>query len=124
MVSQDFICHSNNLLGIVGKKGNCIKSIYVHVVIKSINNVKRFFKDGAENNYRHIGCVAATLNNRVLHKTHISCNNTVKYFVCKQSEYFFMGMFALFLPIVDFLPLLIFSVISLRISNIINTTKI
>jgi hypothetical protein len=81
VVSQDFICHSNNLLGIVGKKGNCIKSIYVHVVIKSINNVKRLFKDGAENNYRHIGCVAATLNNRVLYKTRISCNNTVKYFV-------------------------------------------
>jgi hypothetical protein len=82
-----------------------------------------FFKDDA-GDYRTIGCVAATLNNSVLYKTHISCDDTVEYFVCKQSEYFFMGMFALFLPIVDFSPLLIFSAISLRICNIINTRKI
>jgi hypothetical protein len=54
---------------------------------KSIINVKLFFKDDAED-YKPIGCVAATLNNSVLYKTHISCNNTVEYFVCKQSEYF------------------------------------
>jgi hypothetical protein len=64
---------------------------------KSINNVKLFFKDDA-GDYKPIGCVAATLNNSVLHKTHISCDDTVKYFVCKQSEYFFMVKFALFLP--------------------------
>ena len=91
--------------------------------VKSINNVKRFFKDDAGDD-NPIGCVAATLNNSVLYKTRISCDHTVKYFVCKQSEYFFMGMFALFLPIVDFVPVLIFSVISLRICNIINATKI
>jgi hypothetical protein len=90
---------------------------------KFINNVKRFFKDDARD-YKPIGCVAATLNNSVLYKTHISCNDTVKYFVCKQSEYFFMGMFALFLPMVNLLPLVIFLVISLRICNIINATKI
>ena len=89
---------------------------------KFISNVKRFYKDDA-GDYRLIGCVAATLNNSVLYKTHISCNETVKYFVCRQSEYFSMGMFALFLPMVDFLPLAIFSVISLRICNIINATK-
>jgi hypothetical protein len=33
-------------------------------------------------------------------------------------------MFALFLPIVDFVPVLIFLVISFRICNIINATKI
>ena len=91
--------------------------------IKSIINVKLFFKDDA-GDYKPIGCVAATLNNSVLYKTHISCNNTVEYFVCKQSEYFFFGMLALCLPIVDFLPLLIFSAISFRICNIINATKI
>jgi hypothetical protein len=89
---------------------------------KSINNVKRFLKDDARD-CKPIGCVAATLNNSVLYKTHISCDETVNYFVCKQSEYFFMGMSALFLPMVDFLPLVIFSVISLRICNIINATK-
>ena len=90
---------------------------------KSIYNVKRFFTDDA-GDYKPIGCVAATLNNSVLYKTNISCNDTVKYFVCKQGEYFYMGMFALFLPIVDFLPLFIFSVISFKICNIINATKI
>jgi hypothetical protein len=81
---------------------------------KSIINIKRFFKDDAED-YKPIGCVAATLNNSVLYKAHISCNETVNYFVCKQSEYICMGMFALFLSMVDFLPLLIFSVILFRI---------
>ena len=90
---------------------------------KSIINIKRFFKDDA-GDYKPIGCVAATLNNSVLYKTHIFCDETVNYFVCKQSEYFFMIMFALFLPMVDFLPLVIFSVISLRICNTINATKI
>ena len=90
---------------------------------KSIINVKLFSKDDA-GDYKTIGCVAATLNNSVLYKTHISCNDTVEYFVCKQSEYFFMDMFALFLPMVDFLPLFIFSVILLRISYIIIVTKI
>jgi hypothetical protein len=52
----------------------------------SINNVKRFFKDDA-GDYKPVGCVAATLNNSVLHNTHKSCDGTVKYFVCKQSEY-------------------------------------
>ena len=56
----------------------------------SINNVKRFFKDDAKD-YKPIGCVAATLNNSVLLKTHIACDETVKYFVCKLSEYFFIG---------------------------------
>ena len=55
-----------------------------------INNVKRFFKDDA-GDHTLIGCVAATLNNSVLYKTHISCDETVKYFVCKLSEYFFIG---------------------------------
>ena len=54
---------------------------------KSINNVKLFFTDAA-GDYEPIGCVAATVNNSVLYKTHISCDETVKYFVCKQSEYF------------------------------------
>ena len=56
---------------------------------KSISNVKRFFTDD-ERDYTPIGCVAATLNNSVLHKTHIPCDDAVKYFVCKQGEYFFM----------------------------------
>ena len=56
----------------------------------SINKVKRFFKDDAKD-YKPIGCVAATLNNSVLLKTHKSCDETVKYFVCKLSEYFFIG---------------------------------
>ena len=90
---------------------------------KSIINVKLFFKDDA-GDYKPIGCVAATLNNSVLYKTHISCDDTVEYFVCKQSEYFFMDMFAMFLPMVDVLPLFIFSVILLRICYIINATKI
>ena len=98
-------------------------TIYVHVFIKSINNVKRFFTDDAGDN-RPRGCVAATLSNSVLHKTHISCDETVKYFFCKQSEYFCMTMFVLFLPIVDFAPLLTFLVISFRIYNITNATKI
>ena len=84
---------------------------------KYIDNVKRFFKDDAVD-YKPIGCVAATLNNSVLYKTHIACDEIVNYFVCKQSEYFFMVMFVLFLPAVDFVPLLIFLVISLRICNI------
>ena len=85
--------------------------------INSINNVKRFFKDDA-GDYKPIRCVAATLNNSVLHKTHLSCDETVKYFFCKQSKYFFMIMFALFLPIVNFAPMLTFLVISFRIYNI------
>jgi hypothetical protein len=111
------------LKGLLIRKGvvaNLFTSLYFS---KSIINIKLFFKDDA-GDYKPIGCVAATLNNSVLYKTHISCNHTVKYFVCKQSEYFFMGMFALFLPILDFSPLLIFSAISLRICNIINTRKI
>jgi hypothetical protein len=84
---------------------------------KYIDNIKRFFKDDT-GDYKPIGCVAATLNNSMLHKTHISCDETLEYFVCKQSEYFFMVMFALFLP------LLIFLVISFRICNIINATRI
>jgi hypothetical protein len=87
------------------------------VFINSINNVKRFFKDDA-GDYKPIRCVAATLNNSVLHKTHLSCDETVKYFFCKQSKYFFMIMFALFLPIVNFAPMLTFLVISFRIYNI------
>ena len=110
------------LKGIFGKKGNCINSIYVHVFINSINNVKRFFKDDA-GDYKPIRCVAATLNNSVLHKTHLSCDETVKYFFCKQSKYFFMIMFALFLPIVNFAPMLTFLVISFRIYNITNARK-
>jgi hypothetical protein len=62
---------------------------------KYINNVKRFFKDDA-GDYRTIGCVAATLNNSVLYKTHISCDHTVKYFVCKQSEYFYGYVLSVF----------------------------
>ena len=54
---------------------------------KLINNVKRFFTDDA-GDYTPIGCVAATLNNSVLHKTHISCDETMHFFFCKQSEYF------------------------------------
>jgi len=65
--------------------------------IKSTFNVKGFLKDDA-GDYRSIGCVAATLNNSVLHKIHIPCDGIVKYFVCKQREYFFMVMFSLFLP--------------------------
>ena len=71
----------------------------------SINNIKRFFTDDA-GDYKPIGCVAATLNNSMLHKTHISCDDTVKYFVCKQSEYFIWV--SLFLPIVDIVPPLLF----------------
>ena len=41
--------------------------------------------DDAED-YKPIGCVAATLNHSVLYKTHISCDETVKYFVCKQKS--------------------------------------
>ena len=111
------------LKGLLIRKGvvaNLFTSLYFS---KSIINIKLFFKDDA-GNYTPIGCVAATLNNSVLYKTHISCDDAVKYFVCKQSEYFFMGMFALFLPIVDFSHLLISSVISFRICNIINTRKI
>ena len=79
MVRQDFNCHYNTLFqGIINKKGTCIKSIYVHVQL--------FFKDEA-GDYKYIGCVAATLNNSVLQKTCIPCDDTVKYFVCKQSEY-------------------------------------
>jgi hypothetical protein len=79
VVSQDFNFHSNKLFnGIINKKGTCIKSIYVHVQL--------FFKDEA-GDYKPIGCVAATLNNSVLQKTRIPCDATVKYFVCKQSEY-------------------------------------
>ena len=73
----------------------------------SINNVKRFFKDDT-GDYKPIGCVAATLNNSVLYKTHISCDETVKYFLCKQSEYFFMVMFALFLQMCTFYHFAIF----------------
>jgi hypothetical protein len=54
---------------------------------KYIDIVKLFFKDDT-GDYKPIGCVAATLNNSVLYKTHIPCDETVKYFVCKQSEYF------------------------------------
>jgi hypothetical protein len=54
---------------------------------KYIDIVKRFFKDDT-GDYKPIGCVSATLNNSVLYKTHISCDETVRYFVCKQSEYF------------------------------------
>jgi hypothetical protein len=50
------------------------------------DNLKRLFKDDT-GDYNPIGCVAATLNNSVLLKTHISCDETVRYFVCKQSEY-------------------------------------
>ena len=53
---------------------------------KYIDNVKRFFKDDT-GDYNPIGCLAATLHNSVLLKTHISCDETVTYFVCKQSEY-------------------------------------
>ena len=84
----------------------------------SINNVKRFFIDDA-GDYKPIGCVAATLNNSVLHKTQISCVCTVKYFVCKQSEYLLWVCSPFFLPIVDFVPLLIFS-----LCNITNAAKI
>ena len=52
--------------------------MYVHVQL--------FFKDEA-GDYKPIECVAATLNNSVLQKTRIPCDATVKYFVCKQSEY-------------------------------------
>ena len=47
---------------------------------KYIDIVKRFFKDDT-GDYKPIGCVSATLNNSVLYKTHISCDETVKYFV-------------------------------------------
>jgi hypothetical protein len=50
------------------------------------DNLKRLFKDDT-GDYNPIGCVAATLNNSVLLKIHISCDETVRYFVCKQSEY-------------------------------------
>jgi hypothetical protein len=79
VVSQDFNVHSNNLVkGIINKKCTCIKSIYVHVQL--------FFKDEA-GDYKPIKCVAATLNSSVLQKTRIPCDGTLKYFVCKQSEY-------------------------------------
>jgi hypothetical protein len=71
---------------------NLFTSLYFS---KSIINVKLFFKDDA-GDYKPIGCVAATLNNSVLYKTHISCNDTVKNFACKHSEYISTGMFALF----------------------------
>jgi hypothetical protein len=75
-----------------------VASLYtVHVLQKVYNNVKLFFTDDAED-YKPIGCVAATLNNSVLYKTHISCDETVEYFVCKQSEYICMVIFDLFLP--------------------------
>ena len=64
-----------------------VASLYtVHVLQQVYNNVKLFFTDDA-GDYKPIGCVAATLNNSVLYKTHISCNDIVEYFVCKQSEY-------------------------------------
>ena len=76
------------LKGLLIRKG-LVGSLYMSVYFsKSINNIKRFFTDIA-GDYKPIGCVAATLNNSVLHKTHISCDDTVKYFVCKQSEYFY-----------------------------------
>jgi hypothetical protein len=75
-----------------------VASLYtVHVLQKVYNNVKLFFADDA-GDYKPIGCVAATLNNSVLYKAHISCDETVKYFVCKQSEYICMVIFDLFLP--------------------------
>ena len=75
-----------------------VASLYtVHVLQQVYNNVKLFFTDDA-GDYKPIGCVAATLKNSVLHKTHISCDETVKYFVCKQSEYICMVIFVLFLP--------------------------
>ena len=123
MVRQDFNFHSKELSkGIINKKGTCSKYIHVHVFINYIINIKLFFKDDA-GDYKPIGCVAATLNNSVLYKTHISCDHTVKYFVCKQSEYFY-GYVLSVLPIVEFVPFVVFSVISLRICNITNATKI
>ena len=94
MVRQDFNFHSNELFkGGINKKGTCRKSLYMSMYLsKYINNVKLFFTDAAVD-YKPIECVAATLNNSVLYKTHISCDGTVKYFVCKQSEYCCMGMF-------------------------------
>ena len=77
---------------------------------KSINNVKRFFK-GDAGDYKPIGCVSATLNNSVLYKTHISCDDTVEYFACKQSEYFFMVMFTVFTKCVRCTPLRYFMII-------------
>ena len=87
---------------------------------KYIDNVKRFFKDDT-GDYNPIGCVAATLNNSVLLKTHISCVETVRYFVCKQSEYLLWVCSPLFLTIVDFVPLLIFSICN--ITNAIKTKQ-
>jgi hypothetical protein len=89
---------------------------------KYIDNVKRFFKDDI-GDYNPIGCVAATLNNSVLFKTHKSCDETEKYFVCKQSEYLLSVCSPPFfvLPIVDFVPLLIFSICN--ITNAIKTKQ-
>ena len=58
-----------------------VASLYtVHVLQKVYNNVKLFFTDDA-GDYIPIGCVAATLNNSVLHKTHISCDETAIFFL-------------------------------------------
>ena len=112
----------NYLKGVLIRKG-LVGSLYMSMYLsKYINNVKLFFKDDA-GDYKPIGRVAATLNNSVLYKTHISCDHTVKYFVCKQSEYFY-GYVLSVLPIVEFVPFVVFSVISLRICNITNATNI
>jgi len=85
----------NYLKGLLIRKG-LVASLYMSMYFnKSIFNVKLFFTDDA-GDYRTIGCVAATLNNSVLHKTHISCDDTVKYFVCKQSEYFYGYVLSVF----------------------------
>ena len=92
---------------------------------KYIDNIKRFFKDDT-GDYKPIGCVAATLNNSVLYKTHISCDETVNYFVCKQSEYLLWLCSLCFTKCVRFTIFAIFYGNSFEIVNfkmLLNTTR-
>ena len=121
MVRQDFNFHSKELSkGIINKKGTCSKYIHVHVFINYIINIKLFLKDDA-GDYKPIECVAATLNNSVLYKSRISCNDTVKYAVCKQREYFYGYVLTVFANCRLCTVCGIFSDI---VCNITNATKI